>query len=169
MLKIFTYCNAKGQLGAYEIAGVSESAEHYQGFLTDGGGIRTFRKDRVIEYFDSLAAALSGIPESYSPPVTTKPKKQSPPTICFTGFKKDTKTKLTSLAEAAGLAVRTGVSGSLSYLCCGANAGPVKLDKARAAGALVLSEMQFIAMLDTGEIPELDSEFHYTLESTQIK
>ncbi|MFP2768351.1 hypothetical protein [Oceanisphaera sp. KMM 10153] len=169
MLKVFTYCNAKGHLGAYEIANFSESAEHYQGFLTDGGGIRTFRKDRVIEYFDNLKAAQAGIPESYSPPEIIKPKKQSLPTICFTGFKKDLKAQLCNQAEAADIGVRTGVSGSLSYLCCGPNAGPVKLENARAAGALVLSELQFLSMLETGEVPEHDEQFHYTLESTQTK
>lgn len=41
MLKVFTYCDAKGRLGAFDIANFSESIEHYQGFLIDGGGIRT--------------------------------------------------------------------------------------------------------------------------------
>lgn len=170
MLKVFTYCNAKGHLGAYELANFSESAEHYQGFLTDGGGIRTFRKDRVIEYHESLDQAEAAIPADYVPPEIPAPKPRSKdPTICFTGFKKDIKAQLNQRAEAANLGVRTGVSGSLSYLCCGPNAGPVKIEKSRKNGVTILSESQFLNMLDTGEIPEFDETFHYTFEATQDK
>lgn len=170
MLKVFTYCNAKGHLGAYEIANVSESAGYYQGFLTDGGGIRTFRKDRVIEYHDSLDLAEAAIPADYVPPVTKKsisratPKKTS---VCFTGFKKDIKSELTLLAQTSNLTVVDNVSSKLAFLCCGFNAGPVKLHKARMAGTLILSEMQFRSMLDTGEIPEADTSFHYTAETAK--
>lgn len=162
MLKAFTYCDAKGRLGAFEIGNFSETETHYQGFLTDGGGIRTFRKDRVIEYHDSLELAESAIPADYAPPEIPAPKPRSKqPTICFTGFKKDLKAELSALAESAELAVRDGVSSRLSFLCCGANAGPVKMEKARHAGSLILSEMQFREMIKTGEIPEFDDNFHY--------
>ncbi|WKE66258.1 hypothetical protein PVT67_03135 [Gallaecimonas kandeliae] len=172
MKKAFTYCNARGHIGAYELGNFSETEAHYQGFLASGGGIRTFRKDRVIQYFDTLADAEANIPTHFilpedaaAPKATGVPWEERSPTICFTGFKKDIKAELSDLAEGNGLALRTGVSGQLSFLCCGVNAGPVKLEKSRLAGVLILSESQFRAMLETGEIPEHDDEFHYTAET----
>lgn len=170
MLKVFTYCNAKGHLGAYEIANFSETSDHYQGFLTDGGGIRTFRKDRVIEYHESLDQAEAAIPADYVPPEFSPPKPRSKsPTICFTGFKKDRKAELKTIAVAANMEAKDDVRNSLTFLCCGDNAGPVKIEKSRKNGVTILSENQFLHMLDTGEIPELDETFHYTFEASQDK
>ena len=72
----------------------------------------------------------------------------------FTGFKKDDKEKLFALAESEGLFVRSKVTSNLNFLCCGYNAGPAKIEKARQQGVIALTEAQFVTMLKTGEIPE---------------
>ena len=74
--------------------------------------------------------------------------------ICFTGFGKAEKAKLTELAEDAGMVVRQSVTVFLNFLCYGPNAGPKKMEKARMQGVIALSASQFEDMIITGEIPE---------------
>jgi len=73
--------------------------------------------------------------------------------VCFTGFKKERKAELEVIAVEAGMQLITGASKNLTYLCCGMNAGPTKMEKARLLGALILSETEFLNMLETGEVP----------------
>lgn len=81
------------------------------------------------------------------------PRKEKLPAICFTGFSPSEKTELSQLASGAGLRVVTGVSSVVSFLCAGANAGPVKLEHAHDYGIPIMSRAQFLHFLDTGEIP----------------
>ena len=73
--------------------------------------------------------------------------------ICFTGFKAQDKNTLTKIAESNGMIVRSNVTNQLSILCCGYNAGPAKVGRARHQGVKVLSESQFHSLIETGEIP----------------
>ncbi|MCI5192690.1 MAG: hypothetical protein D3915_06125 [Candidatus Electrothrix sp. AU1_5] len=86
--------------------------------------------------------------------VSTRRSNTSAPEICFTGFKKADKIKLVELAESEGMVVRGAVTINLEFLCCGYNAGPKKIEKARHHGVIILNESQFKTMLQTGEIPE---------------
>ncbi len=52
------------------------------------------------------------------------------------------------------MVVRRSVTRSLNFLCCGYNAGPKKIEKARAKNVIALNEEQFTQLLDTGEVPE---------------
>ncbi|MGP2837047.1 BRCT domain-containing protein [Serratia nevei] len=67
-------------------------------------------------------------------------------TICFTGFDKTKKNELTDIANSNGFQVRSDVTKDLRYLCCGKNAGPSKVNKAKLNGALLLSEDEFLYM-----------------------
>lgn len=82
-----------------------------------------------------------------------KPRKEKLSQICFTGFSAAEKTTLTALAEAAKLEVVGSVTRNLAFLCFGENAGPAKLEKAKAQGNCILNREQFLHLLDTGEIP----------------
>ncbi|RLM12848.1 BRCT domain-containing protein [Gibbsiella quercinecans] len=68
-------------------------------------------------------------------------------TICFTGFEKNKKNELTSIAGSHNYFVKSAVTKDLDYLCCGENAGPSKISKARQNGTILLSENEFIAMI----------------------
>ena len=81
------------------------------------------------------------------------PRKEKLPAICFTGFEPGEKAELSYLAIGAGLRVVTGVSSVLSFLCTGANAGPVKLERAHDYGVPIMDRAQFLHFLETGEIP----------------
>lgn len=78
--------------------------------------------------------------------------------ICFTGFSNSDKTRLIAEAEASGLFfVRSSVTVNLDFLCCGASPGPAKIEKAKNQRVHLLSEDQFLNLLQTGEVPELRS------------
>ena len=63
----------------------------------------------------------------------------------FENFERD---DLKDKIEANGGRVLSGVSGKLNYLLAGANMGPSKLEKARKLGVTILSEEEFLAMID---------------------
>ena len=60
---------------------------------------------------------------------------------------------LSALAASARLRSVGAVNNSLSFLCVGDNAGPAKLAKAKEHGIAVMTRVQFIEFLETGEIP----------------
>lgn len=63
----------------------------------------------------------------------------------FQHFERD---ELKMKIEANGGKVLSGVSGKLNYLLAGANMGPSKLEKAQKLGVTILSEEDFLAMLE---------------------
>lgn len=87
-------------------------------------------------------------------------QKQSPkrlekgPEVCFTGFGVTERQDLESRATVGGLHVVTSVTKGLMLLVAGANAGPAKIEKARAGGISVLDRTEFDHFLETGEIPD---------------
>ena len=167
----FIYCDARGVISYRDIANVSKTEEYIQGYCTQDNGFRTFRKDRVLEYVDEETnvderlkyhIASPPPPREESPPGEGSPRRSytrrlntsNAPEICFTGFKKEDKIRLAEQARTAGMFVRDSVTKQLVYLCCGYNAGPKKIEKSRHQGAIILNELQFIELLETGEIPE---------------
>ena len=73
--------------------------------------------------------------------------------VCFTGFGVTRKEALTELAQDNDLKVVSSVTKKLDYLVGGDNAGPRKIEKAEAQGVQFLTESQFVALINTGEIP----------------
>jgi len=167
----FIYCDAHGVISYRDIANVSKTEEYLQGYCTQDNGFRTFRKDRVLEYVGEEANVDERL--KYHIDSNPSPREESAqregslrrsfirrintinaPEICFTGFKKEDKIRLSEKAKAAGMFVRDSVTKQLIYLCCGYNAGPKKIEKSRHQGAMILNELQFLELLETGEIPE---------------
>ncbi|MCI5225133.1 MAG: hypothetical protein D3918_00400 [Candidatus Electrothrix sp. AX2] len=162
----FIYCNASGVISVREVLNTSETEEYLRGYCVKANAFRTFRKDRVLEDIDESSdieerlqfhienSSLSQ--KSQAIHSSSRISNTSAPDICFTGFKKADKIKLAELAESEGMVVRGAVTTNLEFLCCGYNAGPKKIEKARHHGVIILSESQFKTMLKTGEIPEGD-------------
>jgi DNA ligase (NAD+) len=73
--------------------------------------------------------------------------------ICFTGFRVIEKAEFSSQAAAAGLHVVGSVTKDLVYLCVGDDPGAAKLQKAHAQNVQLLDRLQFLALLETGELP----------------
>ena len=64
----------------------------------------------------------------------------------FRNFERD---ELRLKIEANGGRVLSGVSAKLNYLLAGENMGPSKLEKARRLGVTILSEEEFVGMLES--------------------
>lgn len=64
--------------------------------------------------------------------------------VCFTGFTASEKDRLIETAKERGLKVVQSVTDELHYLVCGPNAGPKKLEKAKAQGVAIILEEDFI-------------------------
>ncbi|WP_413722746.1 BRCT domain-containing protein [Sodalis sp. RH24] len=154
----FIYINAKRIVRVFSLLQVSDSELHIQGICSQSNTLKTFRKDRIIEEFYTLDDALSRYEtldkSQYDHYVTSPKKKPSLLEVCFTGFKKNDKDRLITLAEENKLLVRSSVTQNLQFLCCGYNAGPTKVTAARMKGVIILNEDEFGLMLETGEIPE---------------
>lgn len=167
----FIYCDARGVISYRDIANVSKTEEYIQGYCTQDNGFRTFRKDRILEHVDEeknvderLKYHIANHPpprESSSPgegsarrSYTRYLNTSNAPEICFTGFKQEDKVRLAEQAKTAGMFVCASVTKQLVYLCCGYNAGPKKIEKSRHQGTIILNDLQFVELLETGEIPE---------------
>lgn len=151
----FHYVNASGVVSAHCVVQVVEKDNFLQGYSVTKRGYRTFLKDRIMEMFHT-EADLNGatLPTS---DVTLAPCKnvntKSSLDICFTGFKQADKQRLTTIAKENNLTVRGGVTANLYFLCVGDNKGWRKIQDARKANALIVSEQQFLEFINTGEIP----------------
>lgn len=150
----FIYTNAKHETREHEVTGWSEVGHYIQGFSQTDQGPRTFRKDRVDRYLDGCEALLTH-PNSPPPPrVHRESRSDDRPQVLFTGFPKALRADLEAKASEAGLRVVSMVTQGLVFLCCGPNAGPAKVEKARAQHVYVLDEAQFTLLLNTGELPD---------------
>lgn len=71
--------------------------------------------------------------------------------IVFTGrMQQGTREEMQARARELGARVQTSVSGKTDYLVCGENVGATKLAKADKAGAQVLTEADYIQLIETG-------------------
>lgn len=73
--------------------------------------------------------------------------------ICITGFSPPDKTRLKQLAEENNIKVRTSVTKNMNYLVIGDDPGPSKLEKARETGKKIITKPEFMALIQTGELP----------------
>ena len=152
----FIYQDARGNITARVISDISETKEYLQGFCQTANDLRTFRKDRILETLEGNENTESKLNYhiSVNPPPKAPPKSHNLLDVCFTGFKSDDKKRIKEQAESKGLTIRSSVTRSLNFLCCGYNAGPKKIEKARSQGVIALNEEQFIQLLETGEVPD---------------
>ncbi|HDN9017628.1 TPA: hypothetical protein P2I01_004562, partial [Aeromonas salmonicida] len=157
----FIYEKSDGNIEGYHVVNISVSDHYLQGIALPKKQFRTFRIDRIAAMFKSeselLAADVPSLLDTPRSNISKKITKQSigKAEIAFTGFSKADRDRLEMQAEDAGLTIKKDVTKRLTYLCCGPNAGPTKTAKARDAGALALTEQQFIDLLNTGELPEV--------------
>lgn len=161
--RLFIYQDAKGNVTSREVVNISDTDEYIQGICLKSNALRTFRKDRILENITDISSMDEKL--KYHQANAPRPKNSScyssrsrnttgKPEVCFTGFKKAEKDKLVEVAKLSEMFIRSSVTKNLDFLCCGYNAGPKKIEKARHQGVIALSEKQFRTMLETGEVPE---------------
>jgi len=83
-----------------------------------------------------------------------KKKKEPKVEICFTGFAPNEKAQLIKVAEENKFHVAKSITVNLNFLCCGSNAGEMKIKKATEQNVILLSANEFHNLIETGEIPQ---------------
>ncbi|WP_157955156.1 hypothetical protein [Halomonas denitrificans] len=148
----FIYEDANGNTSAREVSDFSDDGVYIEGFCHSRRAVRTFRRDRVVEYLEGeeLLVPMIDPDDIVDEPFADRPGME----ILFTGFSEDERFDLESDAEEAGLVVRKTVTKNLMFVCAGPRAGSTKLAKAREQGCTLLDKPQLKRMLLTGELPD---------------
>ncbi|WP_449100465.1 BRCT domain-containing protein [Pseudomonas veronii] len=148
----FVYTDAQGQTAEWLLTRWREDSRYIQGRNEQDSKPRTFRKDRIQEYLEGAELLLL---DAAPPAPEPAPRAQVDcrPQILFTGFKAPDRARLEALATEHGFRVMKTASKALAVLCGGYNAGPTKIEDARAAGAFILDEEQLLHLIQTGEVP----------------
>ena len=147
---IFDYTDSGGKTRLWSLVNIHETEYHFSGIATDIGAYRTFKKTRVNRYLDGSEAMLNA-------PFAVQPTVEKPPAgldILFTGFAAARRKELENLTKQVdGLKLVKTPTEHLRFICCGYNAGPSKVRTAIERGAWVLTEDDFLRLIDTGELP----------------
>jgi hypothetical protein len=150
----FEYCNARGEITVRHLIAWSEVGHYIKGKGLGDTHPLTYRKDRVVRYIDASEGLLA-VPHVKPPPrPSATSNKEDFPQILFTGFLAKRRSALEAMANGAGLRVVATVTQDLIYICGGPNAGPKKVERARAQNCWVLDEGQYLAFVETGELPD---------------
>lgn len=137
---------------AFVLLNWKEAGCYIRGIDVETNTFKTFRKDRVLSYLEN-AESLLEIPFTQPPPPVKKSAGHGPE-IVFTGFPSVQRAHLEAKAVSVGMTVCKSVTKNLSYLCAGPNAGPTKVATARAQHVFIVSEPQFLTLIETGELPD---------------
>lgn len=157
----FIYRSANNNVSARRIVVKLDAEDRYEAWCTTSNDTRTFLKSRIIEFVDDIelpevGSRIAELQALYPLQVASSRERwmnrKEQPEVCFTGFKKDEKSRLTDLAKSNGLFVRDGVSSNLSFLIWGETAGPSKMKQARDQGVVLLTRSAFLHLVETGEI-----------------
>jgi len=147
----FVYRNGDGVESERTLIKWNENSRYINGRSADDSLPKTYRKDRIVEFLQGEELLLGDAAPPAPEPAPRAPSDQRPQ-IQFTGFPKAEKAELEELAAAHGLWVMSKAGKNLAFLCCGPNAGPVKIRNAHDAGATILSSAALRHLLGTGEI-----------------
>lgn len=156
----FVYRNKSGEEKQHELRNWKEVGHYVEGWCVVSDGFKTFRKDRVVQYLGSAETILS---DPYPPKAAiSKEAKadQYAPQILFTGFPASQRADLERRATESGMDVRKTVTLGLNFLCYGPTAGPTKVRKAMEQRVYLMDQAQFLILLDTGELPDVN-ELHW--------
>jgi|SRR5699024_8576374 len=138
----FIYQNSAGEIKEQALTNYGDEGTHFSGYSEAHGMVRTFRKDRVLEWLEGGDELLRTA------------RRSGDLSVLFTGFAQAERDRLEDCAMAEGMRVRRTVSDTLDFLCTGANAGARKVAQAQECGVTVLDAEQFVTLLELGELPD---------------
>lgn len=154
----FIYRKANGEESTRTVTHWREEGNHFIGLCSSDNSIKSFLKPRVVQWLDGTEPAFD-LPTQPLPEIK-KPAQQH--TVCFTCFAEADKPAFRRMAEQAGLKVVTDVRKHLTFLCIGnyGNAARAfrKRTLARLEGAYIIPADAFANLLETGELPDYESE-----------
>lgn len=148
----FIYRDAEGVVSERTLTRWRENSLYIQGRSESDALPRTFRKSRVQEYLQGADLLQFDLAPPAPEPMPRAPA-DARAQVLFTGFKSAVRGYLEGQAEQHGFRVMKTPGKSLAVLCIGPNAGPSKVEKAREAGAFIVTEPEFEHFLQTGEVP----------------
>lgn len=161
----FIYKNSAGRVREVRLLPWEETGLYIEGYCLDTLQYKSFLKFRVIEYLEGSESLLrepypsaAEIDEHISQLKAKTVPKDKKIEVCFTGFPAAQKLALQNKAIKQGMHVVTDVTVNLKFLVAGPTRGPSKVKKARAKGLLILLEHEFHDLLETGELPDGDSD-----------
>lgn len=151
----FIYRDSAGNKTLRSLSNIKEDDLYIYAYCEYSKGLRTFRKDRIVQYIDASDS------ENYSH-ISLPSKGQERKSlsedyaleICFTGFKALERTALESLAEVNNMKVRKSIVSRLDFLCIGDKPGKKKLKDAEDKGCVILTLDQYKDLIDHGLLPE---------------
>lgn len=146
----FVYEDARGNLSTRELRAWNATARYIKGYCVERDALRTFRRDRVIEFLQGEEL----LDTAHAPAVRPSTPKAGPLEILFTGFGEETRRELEADAELEGMKVRKTLTKNLDFLCAGPNAGPRKMAEASERQITVMDEDEFWEFIDTGALPD---------------
>lgn len=152
---LFVYRDRAGDETLRKLTSFKDDGVYLRGYCEYSGGVRTFRKDRIVEVLDGdEAAAITGaaMPDNAGRRDTVDEDYRWE--ICFTGFGKLERKDLETVARSSGMQVRTVVTRNLNFLCIGDNASLKKMQEAEGKGCLLITDDQFYEFVNDGVLPE---------------
>jgi predicted DNA-binding transcriptional regulator YafY len=152
---LFVYRDGAGAETLRKLTSFREDASYLRGYCEYSGGMRTFRKDRIITHLDDdNADAFSHV----SPPSAGRSRDEMDDDyrweVCFTGFKAPIRAALEAMAISGGMAVRKSVTANLDFLCVGDNAGSTKMLAAEHKGCHIITPDQLYDLINDGVLPD---------------
>ena len=158
MEKYVVYLNRFNEVKPYKIEIIFEIGDNADVKDLVENKNKTFKRSNILSVhksFDDAKAEATKVQKKYKilPRLKTeRSNTENKLEVCFTGFSKNTKEILKSIAKKNNLFVRTEVTKKLDLLVCGENAGPSKLKQAGKMGIpRVYGEAGFDDYLITGE------------------
>lgn len=136
---VFEYANEDGVIADHTVRNWRDEGRHFRGFCLANNEVRTFRKDRILQWREGPAE----VREIWL--AERQPRKLSKaPEVAFTGFPSAEKAALKEAALAAGFIVRSDVTEGLNVLVCGPlRPGPAKVKLAIERGAMLVTSEAF--------------------------
>ena len=158
MEKFVVYLNRFNEVKPYKIQFIFEVGDNADVRDLIENKNKTFKRSNILSMhksFDDAKAEAIKVQKNYKilPRLKTeRSNTENKLEVCFTGFSKNVKENLLSIAKKNNLFVRTEVTKKLDLLVCGENAGPAKLKQAsKMSIPRVYGEEGFDDYLTTGE------------------
>lgn len=152
----FDYEDAKGNVSTREVSQWKDDGWLLAGICSSDNRRKTFRRDRiqVVHEGEGSLKPISMPQHFVERAIRPTTKRSDSLEILFTGFAKARRAELEAAAVESGMRVCKTVTMGLAFVCGGPTAGPTKLRNAQAKGVPVLDEVDFLKLLETGEMPE---------------
>ncbi|HDR0964085.1 hypothetical protein ACFGY2_07175 [Pasteurella multocida] len=156
----FSYTDSEGNFTTRTVDVMYVDDVYIKGFCHKQNDSRTFRADRIVgdivmngqcyNVDDWMELHNSTVLSTYKPKIISSLNIE----VCFAGFEKENKEMLEQKAIDSGFTVCSSVTQNLKFLVIGPTVQHKIMRLAQEVNATFLSEVEFLEMIETGEIPQ---------------